>query len=119
MQSMIYKILTLQAAAQLQADGTLTPSGVDAADGYVHFSTVAQLNDTLDKHYGEHGALVLLAVKAATLGDALVWEAARDGDLFPHLYAPFTQDMVAAQFALNAARDGLQDWLSDMEEEEE
>lgn len=111
MQDLIYKILSPRADAQMQADGALRTSGVDLADGYVHFSTAAQLGETLDKHYAGHDALVILAVKAADFGDALRWEASRGGDMFPHLYGEFTEAMVAARFGLNAARDGLTDFL--------
>lgn len=114
---MIYKILTPPAWAQLRADGTLVPTGVDAADGYVHFSTVAQLGETLDKHYAGHGDLVLLALPSAALGDNLMWERARNGDLFPHLYAPLRADMVRAHFCLNGARVGLKQWLAHQEAE--
>ena len=107
----IYKILSEAADAQMRADGQLTPSGVDLADGYVHFSTAMQLGDTLDTHYAGHAALVILAVDSAACGAALTWESARGGDLFPHLYADFTVDMVADRFALNAARDGLDGFL--------
>ena len=111
MTGMIFKILAPAADAQMQADGALTVSGVDAVDGYVHFSTASQLGETLDKHYAGHGALVLLAVTADSLGDDVRWEVSRNGDKFPHLYASFRADMVAARFALNAQRDGLTDWL--------
>jgi uncharacterized protein (DUF952 family) len=46
------------------------------------------------------------------LGDDLLWEVSRGGDLFPHLYAPFETAHIAARFALNAARDGLDRFLS-------
>jgi uncharacterized protein (DUF952 family) len=42
----------------------------------------------------------------------LRWEASRDKALFPHLYAPLTEDMVAQEFALNGARDGFEAWLA-------
>lgn len=112
MSELIYKILTPAARADMQAAGVMTPAGVDAADGYVHFSTAAQLGETLDKHYAGHGALEILAVRPETLGDALKWEVSRGGDLFPHLYAPFDEAMVAAAFSLDAARSGLADWLA-------
>lgn len=110
MDRVIFKILTPQADAQLSADGALTPSGVDAQDGYVHFSTAAQLTETLDLHYQGHGDLVILAVDGGTHPD-MRWEAARSGDLFPHLYATLTHAMVIDRLPLNAARDGLADWL--------
>lgn len=97
----------------MRADETLAPIGVDAEDRFIHFSTAAQLPETLDKHYAGHGALIILAVEAVPLGDALRWEVSRGGDLFPHLYAPFETAHVAARFALNAARDGLADFLQE------
>ena len=51
MGQMIYKILTVEADAQLQRDAGLMPAGIDAADGYVHFSDAAQLEATLDAHF--------------------------------------------------------------------
>ena len=111
MERLIYKILTPDAEAQFAADGVLTPSGVDAADGYVHFSTAAQLSETLDKHYEGHGALIILAINAGACGDALRWEHSRGGDLFPHLYGQLTAALVAARFALTANRDGLDGFL--------
>ena len=110
---LIYKILTPAAWAAMRADGQLTPMGVDAADGYVHFSTAAQLGATLDKHYAGHGALVLLAVAAEGLGAALKWEVSRGGDMFPHLYGTLRMDDIAADFALTAARAGLAAWLAE------
>jgi uncharacterized protein (DUF952 family) len=113
MERMIYKILSPEADTQMRADKTLAPIGVDGEDGFIHFSTAAQLPETLDKHYAGHGALIILAVEAAPLGAALRWEVSRGGDLFPHLYAPFETAHVAARFALNAARDGLHDFLQE------
>ena len=112
MARMIYKILTVEADAQLRRDGALSPSGIDAADGYAHFSAAAQVTATLQAHYQGHGDLLVLAVDAAACGDALRWEPSRDGALFPHLYAPLNEDMVVARFKLNTARDGLTAFLN-------
>jgi len=116
MERLIYKILSPAAEAQMRRDGTLRATGVDAADGFIHFSAAAQIEATLDRHYAGHGALIILAVntemQADMLGDALRWVVSRGGDLFPHLYAPFTTAMVHARFELNAARDGLAAFLT-------
>lgn len=111
MMQIIYKILTPAARAQMVQTGTLVPSGADAADGFVHFSSAAQVGATLDRHYSAAKELVLVAVQARGLAD-LRWEASRDKALFPHLYAQLTEDMVAQEFALNGARDGLEAWLT-------
>ena len=112
MGQMIYKILTVEADAQLQRDANLTTTGIDAADGYVHFSDASQLEATLDAHFSGHDDLMVLAVDAAACGAALRWEPSRDGVLFPHLYGPLNEDMVGARFKLNAARDGLSAFLN-------
>lgn len=108
----IYKILSPEHWAQMRADGVLTPQGVDAADGYVHFSTAAQLIETLDTHFSDHADLIVLAVASDDLGVALKWEASRGGDLFPHLYDILRIDDIRADFAVNRARDGLAAWLA-------
>ena len=112
MGQMIYKILTVEADAQLQRNASLTPAGIDAADGYVHFSDAAQLEATLDAHYHGHNDLMILVVDAAACGAALRWEPSRGGVLFPHLYGPLKEDMVGARLMLNAARDGLSAFLN-------
>jgi uncharacterized protein (DUF952 family) len=112
MGQLIYKILTVQADAQLQRDGRLLPDGIDAADGFVHFSTAPQVTPTLDAHFHGHDDLIVLAVTAAACGDRLRWEPARNGALFPHLYGPLSADMVVQRLELNAGRDGLSAFLS-------
>jgi uncharacterized protein (DUF952 family) len=56
-------------------------------DGFIHFSTAAQVAETAAKHFaGQHG-LMLVAVDGDTFGPALKWERSRGNELFPHLYA--------------------------------
>jgi uncharacterized protein (DUF952 family) len=62
-------------------------SEIDRRDNFIHFSTAAQVIETAAKHFSGQKDLVLVAVDAAKLGDALKWEPSRDGALFPHLYA--------------------------------
>jgi uncharacterized protein (DUF952 family) len=70
------------------AAGVYCGSSQDEADGFIHFSTAAQLVASAAKHRAGQGDLVLIAVDAAMLGHSLRWEPARDGALFPHLYGP-------------------------------
>lgn len=69
-------------------------SSQDAADGFIHFSTAAQLAASAAKHRAGQGDLVLVAVDPAALGDALRWEASRGGALFPHLYGALPLESV-------------------------
>mgnify|MGYP003643825862 FL=1 len=88
----IYKILPPAEMQALDASGETSGAPVDLADGFIHFSTAAQLGETLARHFAGASPLVLLAYEADDLGDALKWEPSRGGDLFPHLYAPLRRD---------------------------
>ncbi|WP_339913490.1 DUF952 domain-containing protein [uncultured Brevundimonas sp.] len=68
------------------AEGRYHGSAVDLADGYIHMSSAEQLAETARRHYAGRRDLVLLTVELEALDEALVWEASRGGDLFPHLY---------------------------------
>lgn len=83
----IYKILPQSEWDAAQRDNVFRGSAIDLADGYIHFSSVDQLDETLAKHFAGQTDLVILHVDAETLGDQLRWEPSRGGDLFPHLYA--------------------------------
>jgi uncharacterized protein (DUF952 family) len=84
----IYKIVPRPLWLEAIASGRFTGSPVDRADGFIHFSTAAQLRETANKHFTGVADLLLVAVPAAALGDAIRWEPSRGGDLFPHLYGP-------------------------------
>ena len=89
---LIYKILHPAEMQTLDATGQSAGAAVDIADGYIHFSTAAQLGETLARHFAGQSPLILLAYDADDLGDALHWEPSRGGALFPHLYAPLRRD---------------------------
>ena len=63
-------------------------------DGYIHFSTAAQVAETAKRHFDGKNDLVLIAVDTDHLGEALRWEPSRGGDLFPHLYSPLQTDVI-------------------------
>lgn len=93
-EAIIFKISTLGEWANAEVAGRFNGSAVDVRDGYIHFSTASQLTDTLEKHYAGLDGLVLIAVDAEELGEALVYEPARGGELFPHLYGELRMQAV-------------------------
>jgi uncharacterized protein (DUF952 family) len=101
--TLIYKICAAAEWAAAQAPGTYAGSAHDCRDGFIHFSTAAQLSGTLAKHFAGREDLLLIAVESGGLGDALRWEPAREGDLFPHLYGELP---VAAALWTRALRIG-------------
>lgn len=85
---MIYKICPQALWREAEAAGTFKGAPVDHADGYIHFSTGEQAQETAARHFAGLADLVLVAVDSARLGGDLMWEPSRGGALFPHLYAP-------------------------------
>ncbi|MDF1853943.1 DUF952 domain-containing protein [Pseudooceanicola sp.] len=83
---LIYKIFRASEYAALTTAGTTAGAPVDIADGFIHFSTAAQVAETAAKHFATEDGLVLLALEADALAPDLRWEPSRGGALFPHLY---------------------------------
>lgn len=86
MPMLIYKIFRRPEWNAFRDAGDTAGAPVDLKDGYIHFSTAAQVTETAAKHFATESDLVLVAVNADTLGPALKWEPSRGGALFPHLY---------------------------------
>jgi uncharacterized protein (DUF952 family) len=144
----IYKLLTRAEWEAARADGVYRGSAHDARDGFIHFSTAAQLEGTARKYFAGVADLVLLAVKVENLakapspcpsphgererlnspqaliegpqptpsppggegrgeGGLLRWEPARDGSLFPHLYADLPAAAVRAITPIPLDADGI------------
>jgi uncharacterized protein (DUF952 family) len=82
----IYKICDATLWREAERAGTFRGSIADRRDGFIHFSTVAQVVETAAKHFARQSDLLLVQVDTAALGDRLKWEPSRGGDLFPHLY---------------------------------
>jgi uncharacterized protein (DUF952 family) len=83
----IYKIVSRMLWDDAVTKGSFDGSRVDINDGFIHFSTARQVHETAAKHFHGVADLLLVAVDADALGEALKWEPSRGGDLFPHLYA--------------------------------
>jgi uncharacterized protein (DUF952 family) len=84
--ALIYKICPENLWREAERLGVFTGARVDVQDGFIHFSTAAQVRETAAKHFGGRGDLLLIAVDSKVLGPALRYEPSRGGDLFPHLY---------------------------------
>lgn len=83
---LIYKIVEPAAWQAAEQTGCFVGAPVDLLDGFIHFSASDQLRETAAKHFAGKRDLLLVAVAADALGDALKWEVSRGGALFPHLY---------------------------------
>ena len=102
----IYKICEQALWRAAESDGQFLGTEADERDGFIHFSTAAQLAETAAKHFAQKSDLVLVAVDAEALGLWLIWESSRGGELFPHLYAPLPLSAVRWARPLPDAVDG-------------
>jgi uncharacterized protein (DUF952 family) len=84
----VFKVFTADQWDAMQRDGVFEGSADDLRDGYIHMSAEAELTATLEKHFVGQSGLVIAEIASELLGEALKWETARGGALFPHLYAP-------------------------------
>ena len=82
----LYKICPAALWREAERAGAFRGSAVDLRDGFIHFSTAAQVAETAAKHFAGQSDLLLIGVDSAPLGAALKWEPSRGGALFPHLY---------------------------------
>lgn len=107
---MIYKIVPIALWRAAESSGVFAGAPIDLADGFIHFSTAAQVAETAAKHFAGQDDLLLVAVDPQLLGEALAWEVSRGGAAFPHLYAPLAvQDAVWAK-PLPLGPDGMHDF---------
>ena len=111
---LIFKIVSDALWRQAEADGTFRGAPVDLTDGYIHFSTAAQVRETAAKHFAEQPDLKLVAVDSDDLGAALQWEPSRGGALFPHLYGTLPVFAVRWVKPLPLGSDGAHHFPADL-----
>ena len=87
MGALIYKVCSRAEWEAACADGVYRGSEVDRRDGFIHFSTAAQVEETQRRYFAGRRDLVRVGVDSSALGKALRFEPSRAGALFPHLYA--------------------------------
>jgi uncharacterized protein (DUF952 family) len=102
----IYKICDAALWREAERARSFRGAGIDMQDGYIHFSGLDQVAETARRHFAGAADLVLVAVDAGSLGDALKWEPSRGGALFPHLYEALGLDAVLWVKPLRLDADG-------------
>lgn len=86
------------------------------AEGFIHFSTPAQVTATANRRFKGHTGLLLLVVDPAKLAHELKYEAPFEGTAapgddyrdqrFPHLYGPLNLDAVLDALPFPPGDDG-------------
>jgi uncharacterized protein (DUF952 family) len=115
MESTIYTLVRGEDWRAAEREGAYRGSADDARDGFLHFSTAAQVRESAAKHRRGEPDLWLVEADVARLGAALKWEAASGGKrpgLFPHLYGPLPVTAVLSATRLTLRPDGTHDFPS-------
>ena len=94
MDKLIYHMCRADEWAIAQQSDAYGGSSQDQFDGFIHFSTAAQVRVSAAKHRAGQDDLVLLSVDVGSLGEVLKWEESRGGALFPHLYGDLSVSAV-------------------------
>ena len=104
---LIYHMCLRQEWELAVRSGAYAGSSQDRADGFIHFSTAAQLPESARRHRMGQAGLVLLAVDPRVLGQALRWEPSRHGALFPHLDGTLPLSAVSSVCDIPLGGDGV------------
>jgi uncharacterized protein (DUF952 family) len=110
MSQIIYKIVPEGLWREAEGNGRFTGAPVDVADGFIHFSTAAQVRETAAKYFAGQAGLLLVAIDGARLDDALKYEVSRGGALFPHLYGQLDLKAVVWVRPLPLGADGMHEF---------
>ncbi len=102
----VYKICPAALWHEAERAGLFRGSEIDRRDGFIHFSTAAQVAETAARHFAGVDDLLLVFVDAGKLGDKLKWEPSRGGALFPHLYGELALSAVTRVEPLPLGPDG-------------
>jgi len=99
------RIFHFVARADWQAAGRRWAPPSLAAEGFVHCSDGAQLTATRARHLAGVEDLLVLEVDPARLDVPLVYEAAGDAGVFPHVYGSLPRMAVRGEVPLERAGD--------------
>ena len=110
MTGLVLKIVPRSLWLEAEENGVFRGAPIDLSDGFIHFSTHEQVEETAAKHFAGAHDLLLVAVDSARLGDALSFEPSRGGALFPHLYGSLNVADAAWVKPLPLGADGRHDF---------
>ena len=109
MAKLIYKLVTKEQWNEAKGKGQFEGAPIDKADGFIHFSTADQVEETARKHFHGIDDLLLISISVEQLEKAagpLKWEPSRGGALFPHLYDTMPLHTVTEEITLPMNEDG-------------
>jgi uncharacterized protein (DUF952 family) len=101
----ILHITTRSAWAAAQQAGAYRGDTLDS-EGFIHCSTPQQVIAVADARFRGQPDLVLLDIATDRVGPEIRWEAAENGQIYPHIYGPLNVDAVEQVLPLGPGGDG-------------
>ena len=93
MPELIYHITSAEQWQRAQTSGAYRGDTLET-EGFIHASIARQVMGTAHRFYRGRSGLVILCIDPARLRSEMRFEAADDGDHFPHIYGPLNTDAV-------------------------
>ncbi len=101
--SLVYKILPAATWHAAESHGEFSGAGIDLKDGFIHLSSAAQVQKTIDLYFASVPDLLLVAFRTESMGESLRWESPlgdaiseeRKRQTFPHYYGKLSTTQVA------------------------
>jgi uncharacterized protein (DUF952 family) len=102
---MIYHITSQSAWEQAQENGSYQGDTL-SSEGFIHTSTLLQINRTANKFYQGKNGLVLLEIDESKVIPEIKYEDAGAGEYFPHIYGELNLNAVARFLPFQPKEDG-------------
>lgn len=90
---MIYHIATATDWEAHLNRNVYSPSAFEK-EGFIHNCELRQLNGVLERYFQGRSDLLLLCISEEKLTSPLKYEAATNGDMFPHIYGEINKDAI-------------------------
>jgi uncharacterized protein (DUF952 family) len=103
---LIYHLARKADWAASEQTGAYDGGATDKRDGFIHFSTAAEIEISAGLYCKGLTDLLLIAVESTSLGAELRWETSRDGKSFPHVYGAIQPEHVVSVTPLPLGADG-------------
>lgn len=102
---MIYHLAAREDWERAQREGEYRGDTLDS-EGFIHCSNGDQILRVANRFYRGRSDLVLLTIAEERVKSKVVYEAAPDGERFPHIYGPLNLEAVIAARPLAPEPDG-------------
>lgn len=106
MEKFAFKIETADRWQAAMQYGAYKGSALDIKDGFIHLSTATQFAETFRRYFSQIPNLIVAKIDLEALGDTVVFEPSRGGEMFPHIYGDIPAKAVIEVLSIIVGVDG-------------